>query len=306
MKEATRFKNSTSKIDFHPDSTKDKHQFYVTPNVSKQELLWKLKEHSAEIQKEQLQSQQKSSVTSPVSNSEFKLDESQLYMTEGSLPVQTNFMFSTSTTHNGCPIAPSSHSTTNSPTSSGYDLTETLAEENKEFTFGNLKDDVNMYQSQILNEVDHNMDDACNDVTECMSWQQEDELSKIDEGYPVQPILEENDVHVECSGIQHYTLKYLCSADDKFAAMRGKAILFWRYTNQPQKAWFSYDCLGYCCESTLDATEHMCRSCWNETKKIRMKTHPWLFERKIPVPSLSNIWPSDDMIVSAIRNFFQV
>ncbi len=48
---------------------------------------------------------------------------------------------------------------------------------------------------------------------------------------------------MQCSGIQHYKLKFLCIGDDKHAAIQGKAVLFWRYVNQPKKHGFHMNVL---------------------------------------------------------------
>jgi len=73
---------------------------------------------------------------------------------------------------------------------------------------------------------------------------------------------------MQCSGIQHYKLKFLCIGDDKHAAIQGKAVLLWRYVNQPKKAWFSYECAGHCSESQFKKFNGICYSCWTESKKI--------------------------------------
>ncbi len=68
MQEAKRFNNSTSKIDLHPDSKENIHLFYRTPNMPKQEVLWKLKQWSSESKKKKLEMKHVSSEPPPVSN----------------------------------------------------------------------------------------------------------------------------------------------------------------------------------------------------------------------------------------------
>jgi len=98
VKEATRFKNSTSKIYLHPDSMETEHLFYQTPNMPKQELLWKLKQWSSERKKHKLEMKHVS-VTPPVSNDEdFKLNQSNVSQIEDSLPQETNCLLFTPTT----------------------------------------------------------------------------------------------------------------------------------------------------------------------------------------------------------------
>jgi len=39
-----------------------------------------------------------------------------------------------------------------------------------------------------------------------------------------------NEIEIKCCGLQHFRIqKYLCSVDDKYAVLRGKAILLWKY-----------------------------------------------------------------------------
>ena len=50
---------------------------------------------------------------------------------------------------------------------------------------------------------------------------------------------------IKCCGLQHFRIqKYLCSVDDKYAVLRCKATLLWKYDHNNGKKWFSFNCSG--------------------------------------------------------------
>jgi len=78
-----------------------------------------------------------------------------------------------------------------------------------------------------------------------------------------------NKIEIKCCGLQHFRIqKYLCSDDDKYAVLRGKAILSWKYDYHNGKKWFSFNCdSSYFANSSADR-DGMCHACLTETNKI--------------------------------------
>jgi len=74
-----------------------------------------------------------------------------------------------------------------------------------------LNDETNISGSLNCIGIEHSLDNACNDVNESMSWKQEDEEDKTNKDYPVQSMLEEHDVHTECSGKFNTTHWNICA-----------------------------------------------------------------------------------------------
>ena len=78
-----------------------------------------------------------------------------------------------------------------------------------------------------------------------------------------------NNIEIECCGLQHFRIqKFLCSVDDKYAVLRGKAILLWKYDYHNGNKWFSFNCAGAYFANSSAVRHGMCRACFTETKKF--------------------------------------
>ena len=116
--------------------------------------------------------------------------------------------------------------------------------------------------------------------------------------------VKDTDGNVKCKGLQHYRVtQFLCSSEYKYAAMRGTAILYWRFDYQAN-AWFSFNCKGFWYAGDSEKTRGMCRACWSANTYIKKKMHAWLYQDTLTTPSINDILPSDDSIISAIQNHF--
>jgi len=136
------------------------------------------------------------------------LNQSQLSEIEDSLPQETECLMFAPMSCNELPVPQLSPSSHVFPSSSEFEFPEDMITVSNEQAFCNLNHEVNISGSLNCIGMEQSLDNACNDINENLSWKQEDEIVMAVKEYPVHLTLEENDVQVECSGIQHYTLEF--------------------------------------------------------------------------------------------------